>query len=334
MNFLKVSVDKMRNVARELRKHIVTEVASIARVFQQPNKASNEDPPNLKIFFSHRTSDIDRVRELKNELCTLLPSLQLDDLSVQVPQSDGWKDIAADLLRCCDAVVCLVGPKTHESPEVAWELQEAQRNGKPILVTRIEPAHCLHASCEEIAAHDTEYQPKTIAQMLMTYSVFAKHDWSKGDPSPESVWNQYQLMVQTSEALVQRRQTMNTVYMTANTAVIAGIGVLVSSDSHFKPLSAAFGALLLSCVGALLSFNWRRTIESYGLLNTAKFKVISAFERYLPARIFDAEWALLEAAKYTPTTRAEMQSAALLQLLFCVLFVVSAAVACTLLIAW
>lgn len=278
---------------------------------------------SFRIFFAHRSTDRPRAIELKNALGELLPNLPIEDLSDQVPQSTDWRAKATQLLEGCHAVVCVVGPNTHESPDVAWEVLEAQRHCKPILVTKLESAHCLHPSCEKVPAHHVDWQPQRIADVLVTYALFAKHDWSKGDPSESAVWNQYNLMVQTSEALVLRRQSINTMYITANSALLAGIGAIVSSIDKIMPINAAWGVALISLLGALLSYNWYRTIISYGILNRAKFKVIAAIEQYLPARIFDAEWRFLEASRYTSTTSADKQSAWFFLLLFCAVVAIS-----------
>lgn len=128
-----------------------------------------------------------------------------------------------------------------------------------------------------------------------------KADWQS------RLLEQYKLLVQTSEALVARRQTVNTFFLSINTFLLSATGILAT-----QRLSARLGGLSLVALGMagfVLCFAWRRLVISYRQLNAGKFEVIHLIEKHLPASIFHAEWEALgsgkDKTKYYPFTRTE-----------------------------
>jgi TIR domain len=47
-----------------------------------------------------------------------------------------WQDAYRELVSRADAVVCIVGERTAESPNVGWELETALELGRPLLAVR------------------------------------------------------------------------------------------------------------------------------------------------------------------------------------------------------
>lgn len=121
---------------------------------------------------------------------------------------------------------------------------------------------------------------------------------------------QYKLFVNTSEALVQRRQGVNTFFLSVNSLLLAAAGLIVRDGSlgGVEPLIL----VSLSVSGGALCWVWRRLISSYRQLSAGKFKVIHALERRLPARIFRAEWVALGEGNdpriYRPFTGTESKT--------------------------
>lgn len=121
---------------------------------------------------------------------------------------------------------------------------------------------------------------------------------------------QYRILVETSEALVSRRQGVNTFFLSVN-SIILTVAALLLRDGQSGPLESA--ALVgLGFAGVTLCFGWRRLIVSFGQLNGGKFAVILALERHLPARVFAAEWTALgcgqDPKRYTPFTKTETRT--------------------------
>jgi len=101
----------------------------------------------------------------------------------------------------------------------------------------------------------------------------------------------YKLMVASSEALVARRQTVNTYFLTVNglLATVAGLLLQRGDEATLTSLSLA----ILCIVGLVISVVWRLILISFGQLNRGKFAVINQMEQQLTAAIYDAEWQAL-----------------------------------------
>jgi hypothetical protein len=102
----------------------------------------------------------------------------------------------------------------------------------------------------------------------------------------------YEMMVSSSETLVARRQGVNTFFVTINVALLTAIGLVIRSGGDNRIVAA--GVLAIGTAGAVFAWAWRSLINSYGQLNTGKFKVINEMEKHLPARIYSAEWEALD----------------------------------------
>jgi hypothetical protein len=285
----------------------------------------------FRLFFSHRTSEKARVRELQDSLAELLPNFPFEDASEEVPYVDDWKTPATTILESCAGVVCFVGEDSHKSEPVDWEIREAHRLGKPLVVALLSDGYQLPPACKELQIEVARWNANGVAglisELLVPRALFLSHDWNKGAPEPAAIGNQYNLMVQSWEALIGRRQTVITMYISVISALLAGIGVLISSVDKLGHGWTMAGIAVLALLGAALSFNWRRTVSSYGTLSRAKSKVVAALEAYMPARLFDTEWRVLEAKRYTSTTETDRQTALFFLLLFFAVFFVAAAIA-------
>jgi hypothetical protein len=93
---------------------------------------------------------------------------------------------------------------------------------------------------------------------------------------------QYKLFVNTSLDVTSKRLDSNKFHLTLN-SVIFGLA------SYLSTVNQQLVIVLLSVVGIVVSYVWRRSILAYKELNTAKFKVIHQLETYLPACLFKCE---------------------------------------------
>lgn len=134
-----------------------------------------------------------------------------------------------------------------------------------------------------------------------------------GDSEPtaadsEALLALYRLFVETSEALVLRRQGVNTFFLSVNSLVLAAAGLLLR-DGKLSDLESTV-LVCVSLSGCVLCFVWRRLIASFRQLSRGKFDVIHTLERRLPARLFTAEWIALgqgvDPKKYRPFTATEL----------------------------
>lgn len=112
------------------------------------------------------------------------------------------------------------------------------------------------------------------------------------DQDKERLFDLYKIMVASSEALVGRRQGVNTFFLTMNGALLTAVGLVVTNRGDNR--LAALGLLVLTVTGAILCQAWRSLIRSFGQLNNGKFRVINRIEQLFPAAIYWAEWKALE----------------------------------------
>ena len=105
----------------------------------------------------------------------------------------------------------------------------------------------------------------------------------------------YKIMVASSEALVARRQQVNTFFLTMNGVLLTALGFFIRAGGGDRV--SAGGVAILGVAGGVLAAAWRSLLVSFGQLNTGKFEVINRMEKSLTAAIFSAEWEALDRGK-------------------------------------
>ena len=162
---------------------------------------------------------------------------------------------------------------------------------------------------------------------LRLNAVKALH--AQGEPdTPESkaqYFELYKMMVASSEALVARRQGVNTFFLTINGLLLTAIGLFVQSGREVS--LGAGGILVLAVAGLSLCLAWRTLLVSFGQLNAGKFVIINAMEHQLAGAIYEAEWEALgrgeDDAVYRSFTTRETWVPVLLGLIYVVAIVVA-----------
>lgn len=118
---------------------------------------------------------------------------------------------------------------------------------------------------------------------------------------------QYKIYVATAESVSTKRGLSNTFFLSLNTFILTGLTVLYENGFNLNPV----WIIIFPTIALLaLCWAWWRLNVSYKQLNSAKFKVIDAFEEHLPARPFvSAEWEMLGEGRktdlYKPLTDIE-----------------------------
>jgi hypothetical protein len=147
--------------------------------------------------------------------------------------------------------------------------------------------------------------------------VFTRTRADYGENFDADVLEQYKLFVETEERLVSRRQEENRFFLSVTALLVTVIGILIKLNISDRKAGA--GILLLSLAGMVLCYAWRSIIDSYRVLNEAKFVIIATFEAQLPARMFGAEWDAAQSRDYKAFTGIER----IVPLVFGGLFVVA-----------
>lgn len=96
----------------------------------------------------------------------------------------------------------------------------------------------------------------------------------------------YKLFVETSQHVSERRQQSNNFLLTLNSSLVTLFIVFLSSFGHHR-----YNALI-PLTGLIICFIWRSLVDSYKVLNTAKFTVIHELEDQLPVALFKHEWSV------------------------------------------
>ena len=106
------------------------------------------------------------------------------------------------------------------------------------------------------------------------------------DDKTEIVLAQWQTCVEMANSVSQRRDTMNSIFVTLNLAIVAAISINWDVKSLF-----------ILVAGIVFSVIWLLFIRNYKLLNTEKFNVINDIEKKLPVKPFNDDWKRLEKNK-------------------------------------
>ncbi len=109
---------------------------------------------------------------------------------------------------------------------------------------------------------------------------------------PGQLMDLFKAMLETSEALVSRRQSVNTFFLTAVGVLITALGWMLGGQAD--ALARQIGMILVGVTGLAFSISWHSLLVSFGQLNRGKFRVINRLERELAAAPFDAEWFALK----------------------------------------
>lgn len=179
---------------------------------------------------------------------------------------------------------------TEEDVHNAWSAWMAERDGDHAalvpfseLGADVAEQDAVFRDAIKLAARETGHT--TFHDILFPAGV------PQGQEDRAQVFNLYKMMVDSSEALVGRRQAVNTFFLTMNGALLTASGLLVQNSDNAR--LGALGVMILALAGLLLSLAWRSLINSFGQLNTGKFKVINTIERHLDLAIYAAEWEAL-----------------------------------------
>lgn len=131
---------------------------------------------------------------------------------------------------------------------------------------------------------------------------------------------QYRIYLHIFNNTSDRRQKTNEFFLGINTAIMGIMGYLEAKDLPHAPVIF----ILVPLVGVAICLCWYQLISSFSQLNRAKFRIINALERKLPANIFEIEWKLLgkgkDKSKYYPISHAERYIPIIFTVLYLIIF--------------
>lgn len=288
-------------------------------------------------YIIYKYSDYDevlrRVVEIQR-LCDRFEPLILHDLHTK-----NWKRPARKKIGKADCAIYFVSAASLKSDNVDWELSKFIKAGKPIYTVRLDSFQGYNeilyrkrgfGNLENINRERYMYSKEVTQERLVKYLQnnlemdIGEEILRNADMSPEILIEQYKAYLQTSEDVVERRQSVSKFYITVNAAILSVLSTVIAVINALQLQDSAV-ATVVSCMivpflGFVLCGNWRRLVSSYGDLNAAKMTVIAAIEKNLPFDIYDVEWRVqtdrLGKKKYTSFTRIEK----VIPLLFIILY--------------
>lgn len=269
----------------------------------------------MQIFLSYASIDFSEIQDLFR----YNPNLRWDYLEHSVIYNFNksiWQLRVKRKIKNCDYVLYALSSNTDNNNNTHWELDEARKLGKMIYVIKLD-------DLDTIPIPDDTYlikNKKNIEDEIKKHEKQKlKDELFQGFNSPKSIihsnremfFQEYKLIVETSENLVKRRQVVNTFFLTLHLALLSYFGVIMKNVQSPFTLTISYLLLffVLFIIGAISSWPWEKMIHSYGQLNTGKFAVINIMEEFLPAMIFQTEWLALgkgrDKKRYSSFTQIE-----------------------------
>lgn len=135
--------------------------------------------------------------------------------------------------------------------------------------------------------------------------TYTEHKDQHAEKYIDHYLEQYRIYLHIFNNTSEYRHKTNEFFLGLNTAIMGIMGYLETKEVSHAPIIF----ILAPLVGVAICFCWYRLILSWSQLNRAKFKVIHALERKLPAALFETEWKLLgkgkDKSKYRPLSSIE-----------------------------
>ncbi len=278
----------------------------------------------MRIFVIHKGEDFDEIIRLKNQITE---KINADILILESNSSfKSWKKEAKYKIRACDFVLYALGNNTHKSKNVDYEINYAIRKHKQIFLYELNPSdnYTINKTLFTTDSFTGNARPLFKKITLDNLTKILKHGYdfdiketledAVAFQKDDGLIEQYKAYLETSEEVLNRRQTVSNFYTTLNTSLLTVAstiaGVIFGIDSIKNNYLVGCGiAIIISLVGILLCLNWNKLLDSYGNLNGAKIKVISQMEKSLYANIYDTEWKIMSeklgTKHYVPFTKIE-----------------------------
>ena len=221
---------------------------------------------------------------------------------------DAWKKDARKLIKMAQVVIVVIGDDStdfEKAQTMGWEIDQAVKFNKQIMI--LNPADFDIPSYLYKPDRFTQQNQPIAPQMELSqikeridnfargyYNIFSSRYQRMDDDAKVSrkneLMDQYKLFQKSSEDLVARRQSVNSFYLSVNSALVALVGIVMGVVAMPAKL---WVILFMSLTGIIMDISWINILDAYGTLNAAKMKVINLMEEQLPVALYDAEWRVM-----------------------------------------
>lgn len=244
----------------------------------------------MKIFICYRS--IDKIQGDKTITDLLTNSENSVAVLKQTEHTDNWKDIVEDKIKESDFVAFLIGSDTFKSEQIIWEYAKAKSLNKQIIGIKLD-----NVSEESILfCQGFQVFDNTVQALKYLDKVYVSDRQLKIE--------QYKIMVSSTEKVTDARMKVNNLFFTITSSILS-VAFVLGKTYSFIPLSV-LAMTVLTVLALLTTYFWDKLVNSYGKLNTGKFKVIDRIEKELRTNMFEEEWRILtQEINYEPNTRTE-----------------------------
>ena len=230
-----------------------------------------------------------------------------------------WHKDAKKLIREAEVIVYAYSKNSYKSKNILWELGQILKEEKCLICFPIDSEANLEDNKilfkkdpntkEKIClADEYRFQPGIKGNEDKLYETIMKYkDWPSGslfnissiaeenienidDVDINLLFEQYKLFLGTAESLLERRQNVNSFYISANTALITIAATIFALGNQFQLMPKIILIIVLCIPAILLNMSWRSTLISYGINHRGKMKVLQMIEKKLIVSLYYAEW--------------------------------------------
>ena len=307
----------------------------------------------VDIFIVHSGTDYDRVQtfiapylegkiDLKGEKDNPNGDGNANILTLKSGKESDWKKDTLKIIKMAQMVLVVIGEDSADEKKMktmGWEVQQALKYNKQLMVINLGD-YALPDYLNVVDRFTKQKRPVAEPQSLQEvkmridnyakgyYNIFSdKYETMQLDERKShsgELLDQYKLFQKTSEDLVARRQTVNSFYISVNGAMVTLVGVVMG----IVEMPAKIYVLVFMCiVGIILDMSWISILESYGMLNSAKMKVIRLLEEQLPVLLYDSEWKVmsdkLNNKKYISFTDSEKRIPEIFAFIYSTVLIIS-----------
>ena len=145
-----------------------------------------EEKEIKNVFVSHYHEDEDSIKQFKDLLsadyCIKNYSVTTEKYN-DATNEDYIKSLLRPLINQSGTLICLIGPNTHNSKWVDWEIREAEKLDKQIIGVYIQGAKDsdIPPALEEFADAIVGWNTENIEKALGGESIFVKSDGTPRD---------------------------------------------------------------------------------------------------------------------------------------------------------
>lgn len=260
----------------------------------------------MKIYVIYKFNDYESVKKTLGKIQKVTSSNVSFFMFEPNCSYKNWHNYALKKLKESDLVILfdsLSGDDDFMGKHILWEIHKAEKLKKQIVIFKTDPDSKNRFWYEYDYSEQDPRHPRyktfslddAIGFMKEEYGCEIKNDLmhktenneALSDVDKQLLLEQYRIMIETSEKLMERRQETVNLYTTLCTAIIALIG---ASFAFNNMIICSIVLLLSGLILVILCRNWRLSLSSYDLNNTGKFEVINYLEQQLPAEMFKCEY--------------------------------------------